>query len=271
MPVLGTCRLCLTPNADLQDSHILPRWAYRRIREPHLANPNPVSARNGVAVQTSTEIKEHLLCVECEGRLCDDEDYVARITVSEPGSLPELSGLVGTLRWRHDDLVVAPTRLLDLAAFIRFGIGVIWKGHECSKVPDCNLGPTISEAFRRHLLLGTPLPKNVSLTVAYLECAHVEKRERGLLSLMFTPQTSKRPGYFEHTFVIAGLRFLCNAGMRIDEAFQQTCLIHSETKGLYIVPKEYWAAIGFRLKSAVPKGSLAKSKKSWAAGGKVQT
>jgi hypothetical protein len=55
--MIGTCRLCQTPNSDLQASHIVPRWAYKRARG-NGKNPNPVVISRTRAVQISDQMTE---------------------------------------------------------------------------------------------------------------------------------------------------------------------------------------------------------------------
>ena len=63
----ATCRLCGQP-AKLIHSHLLSKALYRLIREPTLRNPNPFLVTRGGAVQTSTQLEQHLLCTVCEDR-----------------------------------------------------------------------------------------------------------------------------------------------------------------------------------------------------------
>jgi hypothetical protein len=65
---LGDCKLCHAVGVQLMDSHILSKWTYRRASDPKRTNgsQSPVRVGRGVVVQTSQEIREHLLCFDCE-------------------------------------------------------------------------------------------------------------------------------------------------------------------------------------------------------------
>ena len=79
MPVRGVCRPCQR-EGDLIDSHIIPRWARLRAREPTLKNPNVARPGNGVAKQDQTQVHEHMLCRLCEDLMKSGEDYAHKVT-----------------------------------------------------------------------------------------------------------------------------------------------------------------------------------------------
>jgi len=66
MPI-GVCKLCLQAK-DLQDSHYMPKGAYKVNRAPALKNPHPVVLSNEELLQSSAQLSDHLLCSGCEQR-----------------------------------------------------------------------------------------------------------------------------------------------------------------------------------------------------------
>jgi len=73
MVVTGTCKLCLTPHAALQDSHLAPRAAYGILRRLG----GCISIDERTAVLKDNQLKAHLLCVDCEQRFSRyGEDWV---------------------------------------------------------------------------------------------------------------------------------------------------------------------------------------------------
>jgi hypothetical protein len=76
---IGDCRLCLAKGVELQVSHIVPKWTYRRAFDKTRANgsPNPIMMTNEVVIQTSEQRAEPMLCVACEQQLGRDESYIA--------------------------------------------------------------------------------------------------------------------------------------------------------------------------------------------------
>jgi hypothetical protein len=60
--MIGQCKLCLTAGVELQDSHYLSVGIYRILRDDTEKNPNPWLLTKNATVQTSRQLKAHLLC-----------------------------------------------------------------------------------------------------------------------------------------------------------------------------------------------------------------
>ena len=124
--VIGTCALCLTPGSELRNSHILPKWAYRRIMDQQAigGDRNPVKIHAGKAIQTSEQLVEPLLCTACEGKLSTDEDLVSRLGYQEDDSL----GLKQPYRFEVEpDLFAAPIDLATSRGLARFAASIFWR------------------------------------------------------------------------------------------------------------------------------------------------
>src|SRR5688572_14352094 len=87
---IGKCRLCLTDNVELCDSHILPRFAYKRVRPDK--GGGPVFFNGKTAVQTDAQVTEYLLCRGCEDRFMKVETRFAPL-VYDKGQFPLLDKL----------------------------------------------------------------------------------------------------------------------------------------------------------------------------------
>ncbi len=66
--MIGQCKLCLKTGVELRDSHFLSAGIYRILRDDNEKNPNPWLLTKDAAVQTSSQLKAHLLCHDCEQR-----------------------------------------------------------------------------------------------------------------------------------------------------------------------------------------------------------
>ncbi len=74
--MLGSCRLCQTPNAQLRNSHYLPKAIYRQLRDRSVAKPDPWVIIGNSSYQTSKQMTAYLLCDACEGALsANGEDW----------------------------------------------------------------------------------------------------------------------------------------------------------------------------------------------------
>ena len=66
--MIGQCKLCLKTGVELRDSHFLSAGIYRILRDDNEKNPNPWLLTKDAVVQTSSQLKAHLLCHDCEQR-----------------------------------------------------------------------------------------------------------------------------------------------------------------------------------------------------------
>src|SRR5689334_20945536 len=65
MRPLTRCCLCLR-SRELEESHLIPAGMYRISRgDPH-GNPNPLLLSPDMFLQTSDQVKDYLLCHDCE-------------------------------------------------------------------------------------------------------------------------------------------------------------------------------------------------------------
>lgn len=73
---IGKCKLCLR-TADLQNSHLVPASLYKKSRIPGASNPNPTLVTEKGTKQTSRQIRNFVLCRDCEQLFSKNgENYV---------------------------------------------------------------------------------------------------------------------------------------------------------------------------------------------------
>src|SRR5271157_4081800 len=87
MPI-GECGLC-RQRAELQDSHLMPRGAYKLLREPDSGVRHPILVTESTTLQTPAQVHDYLLCGSCELRLEQGgEDWVMRNGPQRNGRFP---------------------------------------------------------------------------------------------------------------------------------------------------------------------------------------
>ncbi len=221
MPI-GDCPLCLGKGLELQDSHILPKWTYRRAFDKDRTNgsPHPIMVRGGVAVQTSEQISEYMLCWPCEQQLGRDEDYVSRLAYREGGTLGFIDALpVGSIRSSYaEDLRMhvraASIATLDCQAIARFAASVFWRAHVARrpKVQALRLWNPQAEALRRFIRGEAMLPARMCINVI----AIVDEDAMTSVHATTTTLPSSGPKGDDsfHQFVAAGLLFNLGTGGR---------------------------------------------------------
>jgi hypothetical protein len=256
--VIGTCALCLRPGSKLQASHIMPAWAYKRIREPNTTNPHPVEIQSGRAVQTSRQITEHLLCMQCEQRFSVRERYAASVVYQNKRTAP-IFNLVDPKPVR-DGRRMCPARAvrLDVEQICFFGASVLWRGHVSKALQSCSLGDRYGEAFRAYLHGDESFSANCSIVLL----AYRDAPDAGsVLARMFAMPTSiKEDGYHSYSFFVCGLQFLFASGKNRPRHYTRMCLAHSAEKRVVIAYQtSFLDGIGAIVAASKPVGGLRRS------------
>ncbi len=149
----GQCKLC-GHGCQLQESHIVPRWAYKRLHGDKARPTQPVQMINGVAVQMPKQIKEPLLCTMCEQEIGIVEKTVAGMVT---GSHP-FSSLFSSRSWDAKlGAWLADASGVDFVTLCRFAVSIFWRASVASSVPKVRLGP-YDELCRGYLAGESPFP-----------------------------------------------------------------------------------------------------------------
>jgi hypothetical protein len=230
--MLGKCRLCLR-EADLQHGHIIPAWAYKRSRDEAFANPNPVIVSEGVAVQHSKQVRQYLLCFECEQKFSQREQYVSSVTYQRDARAPLLD-LIGNVVFEHERMRVALPGKVDLAALVYFGASVVWRASISAETDRCHLGAVYDEQFRSYLNGEAPFPPGAACCVAFHD---LPIGEQHVASVTSTPVTRRLARYHLTMFPIFGLQFWFPVGSRVDQAWRGACAVRGEVATIMLLPQ----------------------------------
>jgi hypothetical protein len=131
MPI-GECKLCLL-TADPQNSHLMPASLYKKSRNPGAANPNPMLITQKGSTQTSRQIRNHVLCRNCEHLFIKNgENYVmTQVFDGKSRKFPLLDALhTSTPSWPGPDSVgydLAATPAIDRDKLGYFALSVFWR------------------------------------------------------------------------------------------------------------------------------------------------
>ena len=183
--MVGQCKLCLKTGVELQDSHFLSAGIYRILRDDNEKNPNPWLLTKDAAVQTSSQLKAHLLCRDCEQRLSKNgENWVLGNCRRKDGRFP----LAEILAARKPDIASAgnPTRIyyaanipeIKIGALAYFAASIFWRGsihpwNQDEAIP-VRLGP-FQERFRRYLMGEEDFPKDSILWVVVRDASGIDR------------------------------------------------------------------------------------------------
>jgi hypothetical protein len=172
----GTCKLCLL-DADLCDSHYVPRATYKYSRAKQLKTPHPVVVSGDTARQGTDQARDYVFCKECENRFRVNRE--TWVLANIPHDYGEPFPLHAALRTATPSIVESGRALIpgrtshgfDTDKLIYFGASIFWRGaaHQWkldgSDLPRVDLGCSYQEALRLFLLGKAPFPADVFLTV----------------------------------------------------------------------------------------------------------
>lgn len=256
---VGICALCHQEKL-LEDSHLIPAWAYRYLYKA--VNDEPIHVAGGTAMHKGKQIKQYLLCRCCEQRFSTREDYVSKLVkekedgnISLTDNLTRISSPIG--------LAIVDSGV-DVEKIIYFSISILWRMalmkdtlENSSKGKNFFQIARYQEVFRRYLLGEISLPVNVALHLIVLEASSTVRAPSHLATF---PTSARHRSNWVHGFIICGLSFRCYIGDNFDDAIKKPCLIRNSEKVAYPLPAE--KVMDFRnaamaAKEATPRGRLA--------------
>ena len=233
----GVCKLCLQTRA-LQDSHYLPKGAYRINRAPALKNPHPVVLSNDNLLQSSAQLSDYLLCSDCEQRFSKNGE--AWVLGNVPRNYGEKFPILDALNAEAPLLVDGGTKLyagaraklLDMEKIVYFAVSVFWRGAVHlwaslrSEAPDVRLC-AYEEPIRQFLLGGSALPDDVTLWVSVCPNGSV-------LNAMLVPWEAHLPECSRYLFYVSGLFFVLHFAYKLPQSYRTTCAYHSPDKIIWV-------------------------------------
>jgi len=255
------------------NSHVIPKWAYRRTRDVSGAagSPHPIRVQDGVALQTSAQITEHMLCEPCEQLFSRDEDYVSKLAYQEDQSL-------GLAQYIREDTIISrglqmlagvqtravPISHLDCQAIARFAASVFWRAHSARvhRIEALRLWKDQAEALRLFVRGERRLPDRMCLTL-FVPVDGAFTLTGTLSSTLLTPSTGIKGDDSVHQFLVPGLLFNLTTG---SHSIPELCLACGGSPHALI---QHWRSIRMLTKAAQmigtaePKGRGARAARNF--------
>jgi hypothetical protein len=224
------CKLCLQIVDKLEDSHFLSAGIYRRLRDEHSVNPNPVLVTPTGVLPTSKQAKAHLLCRECEQLLSKQgESWVLANCLQADGRFP----LATALAARTPDVSSpeTPTRLyyaagfpkVNISALTYFAASIFWRG---AIHPWCSdgtvpvpLGSLFQEELRKYLIGLQPFPHECFSLLA------IVREGKAIDRLTYFPAGNRIGMCHSYRFPMPGFCFMLFVGKHIPTEISEKCFV----------------------------------------------
>jgi hypothetical protein len=211
---------------------------YKLLRGRNRRNPNPVHVvKDESAHATSRQIKDYLLCEDCEQRFRrEGEDWtMAQCYRDGTFLLRDTLRGIAPLSANPRISVYRGIEVPGIEQLVYFGMSVFWRAaaHEWNvlgKDYQISLGP-YEEPIRRYLLGETAFPDKVTLFV------RVSDGEEKFLNLAYAPESGNRDGFHVHQLLIPGVLFLMLTGGRIPPNHYRSSTAPAPERFISIHPK----------------------------------
>lgn len=220
----GICKMCLA-HKELVESHLMPRALYNYCRS---GDSEPIKVSSEIAMITSRQTKDYLLCFECEGVLNKGGEMwiLPKLAAKDRKSFPLYEIISGTVpAFDEPDMKIyygANIPGLEIAKITHFAMGLFWKAgvhswEKDSKTSRIELGP-YADKIRKYLIGDAAFPKHVSLSV------NVTKPSKAANLFNDPHETfSKEGGYRTHFYYVPGVLFMLNIGRQISQELILGC------------------------------------------------
>src|SRR5579872_7235432 len=138
----------------------MPAGVLKTLREPSIPNADPILLTGKVALQTSRQVKEYMLCGDCEDLFSKKGEKWVIAKIARPDSFPLNDALVHAKPLAEDSRVAIyagpEVTNIKIEKLIYFGLSVFWRSaaHRWNMIggadPNIVLGP-YEEPIRKFL------------------------------------------------------------------------------------------------------------------------
>lgn len=256
------CRLCLKKRA-LQRSHYLPRAVYRSLGNPRTPVKDPVWMNARIALLTSKQTRDYLLCAECEDLFNKNgERYVAE-QMCKKSRFPLLERLrvspVVDFSLK-EGIYSGPAVGVDTDKLAYFATSVIWRGavHDWIS-PSGGHAERIDlqgfeEPLRKYLLGESSLPSGATVIVTVAT-------DRKSQNVAYEPSEADGPSRGVYGFLVCGIHFYVFLGAVIPAPMRELSCVNSRRRLIFSrdIERHTDAAMGKLARTARPVGRLSES------------
>jgi len=221
---MGICKMCREEKV-LCESHFMPGCLYDHVTDGRVSS---VRIGDGMVMPTDRQVKDRLLCGDCEQRLCKSEAWVCPKLVW-PDRRFELYNLVAAERHFEDSsgngtLYYVKNGNVSVHDITHFALGIFWKAavHPWKGGKDT---PFIElpehDQIRRWLLGESAFPVSMSLMLT------VSKPDRAQLTFNPPGDLSSERDLRRYHFHALGTSFALSVGQELPVMTRMSCFYWS--------------------------------------------
>jgi hypothetical protein len=234
MPI-DLCKLCLLTK-DLRDSHMLPSAVWRLLNEPGQKLRHPILITEKVALTTSRQIHDYVLCDICEQLLNINGEDCTISQMRGKRAFPLLQRLhvalpmasVGTVSSYNGAAIGVETEKLAY-----FALSVVWRAgahkwrnlYSDESTYSIDLGLFL-ELMRQYLLGMAPFPSNVTVTVRVASDTQSQR-------CAYPPSWAKGTQCPVVGFLVCGIHFSVAMGNPLPAEYLKMCCYNSPDKVIF--------------------------------------
>jgi len=261
-PVLP-CKLCGQVR-ELVQTHLLASGFYGLLRDrnPEATNCNPIVISRKVAIHTSRQVADYVLCAECDQRLATYGEEWALQQVDRGSRFPLLERLnlalpISYLSGPGVQSYSGRDAGIDTAMLAHFALSVIWRASvhawpiSSTETTSISLG-SYAEPMRKYLSGDAGFPEDV--VVMATVCTDLASRDG-----CYVPCLVKGSAHVAYAFLVRGLYIRVFTARDLTPDYRGLCCFKSPEKLMFVrdCSKEALDTWSNLLKTSRPVGELA--------------
>jgi hypothetical protein len=233
--VIDQCKLCLQTK-ELRDSHLLPSAVWRLLNEPNHELRHPITMTEKVALTTSRQLHDCVLCNDCEQRLNRNGERYAISQMRGRRVFPLLERLriaqciasYGNVRVYNGAAIGVDTEKLAY-----FAVSVVWRAgaykwrnlYSDKRTYSIDVGPFL-EPMRQYLLGTGQFPADLTVNVQVATDAHSQ-------GSAYTPSLATGTPCRIFGFLTCGLHFAVAMDTPLPPQYLEMCCHNSPAKVIF--------------------------------------
>jgi hypothetical protein len=214
--MVGICALC-RKSSELLGSHFLPAALYKNLRDDAGKIRNPILSNGQTASEESTQVRQPLLCQDCEIRFQQGgENWVLGKRLMPDGSFPlreilQRDPATGT---KNGSEFYQASSIAEIRAeqLLYFAASIFWRaavtGWETplGHYNKLQIAPEMLEALRKYLMGEAHFPPTVAILLM------ISAKAKPLQTITLPQRNDNETAWEQYEFYVPGMSFILTSG-----------------------------------------------------------